>query len=178
VRAFTLTPPPPPPPAPSPLQQALPRDLTLDPQGTGLLQQFSPELAALRLPTPPPARSQQVEVVVDFVLHAGSEGAVFGVNVLASADGQDATAIGVSLADGQVFAHDRAGPLVFDPAAPATVHLHAVVDHSIVTVIVNNRTAITRYVTPRDANSDGVELFGVDGTTITATVAVWQLASI
>ena len=31
--------------------QALPRDLSLDPAGAGLLQQFSPELQALRLPS-------------------------------------------------------------------------------------------------------------------------------
>ena len=48
-------------------------------------------------------------------------------------------------------------------------------DRALVTVIANNRTAITTYVAPRDANSTGISLFGVDGTTISATWQAWAL---
>jgi hypothetical protein len=52
------------------------------------------------------------------------------------------------------------------------------VDHQIVTVIVNNRTALTVYSMPRDARSGLVELFGVDGVSVSATLTAWPLASI
>jgi hypothetical protein len=258
--------------------QSLPRDMSLDPGGAGLLQQFVPELKMLRIPTthvreevvvraadagqvgplsaapatgrtewrtlpePRPRRksvqelrygaqwssrpeeerlraeqeaeaaaavpvvvrpaptlrrrvnglaSMQVEVTVLFTVAAGVTDAVFGLNVLASADGQDLVPIGTSLSDGQMFVGGYAGPFLpmvpsvaasvgadASGAATTQVWLHVIVDHQIVTAIFNNRTALTYVGMPRDADSTLVELFGVDGERVQATVEGWVLESI
>lgn len=159
---------------------SLPRDLSLDASTGELLQQFSPELKALRTGSGAPAglRSQQVEIIADFSVAAGADPqAEFGVAVLLSEDGADAQRVGVLLGPQLVGAAGAAGPLspAMAPGAAAAVHLHAIVDHGIISVIVNNRTAITVFVTPRDADSSRVELYGVDGSTITATWQAWAL---
>ena len=83
------------------------------------------------------------------------------------------------MATSHVFVKDRAGPLLASPTAAANVvHLHAFIDHQIITVIVNNRTALTVYSTPRSALSNFIELFGVDGSDITATMDAWDLNSV
>lgn len=162
--------------------QALPRDLSLDAASGALLQQFSPELQALRLGGGAPAglRTQQLELVAEFAVAAGADSqAEFGVRALLSEDGADAQTLAVSLGRGLVSAAGHAGPLLPPPPPPGTpftVRLHAIIDHSIVSAIFNNRTAITAISTPRDADSARVELFGVDGVTITATVwMAWAL---
>jgi len=54
------------------------------------------------------------------------------------------------------------------------VRMHAYIDHSIVTVIVNNRTAITKYVTPKNSSSDGIFLFS-SSSDVKADIHVWNL---
>jgi hypothetical protein len=161
--------------------QALPRDLSLDPASGALLQQLSPELQLLRTGSGSPSgvRGLQLEVVADFTVSQDVDPqAEFGVSVLVSEDGEDAQPIGVSLGEQLAYVSGRAGPLT-PPLSfvdgVATVHVHAIVDHSIVTAIVNNRTAVTRIVLPRDADSDRVVLFGVDGVTIKCSLQVWAL---
>ena len=99
------------------------------------------------------------------------------MSVLASDDGADEQRVSVMLGPQLVGAAWGAGPLVpqLSAAAGGSVRLHIIVDHSIITVICNNRSAITTYVRPRDANSTGIALFGVDGSTITATWQAWAL---
>jgi hypothetical protein len=108
---------------------------------------------------------EEVEVTVLFTVAAGVTDAVFGINVLASADGQDLVPVGTSLSDGQMFVGPNAGPflpmvpavaasigVVDDDAATAAatlVWLHVIVDHQIVTAIFNNRTALTVFGMPR-----------------------------
>jgi len=161
--------------------QALPRDLSLDAVSGELLQAFAPELRALRTGSGAPAglRSQQVEVYAVFAVAAGADAqAEFGVRALLSEDGLDAQTLAVNLGRGLVGAAAHAGPLLPPPTPGAafTVTMHAIIDHSIVTVIVNNRTAITAIVAPRDADSSRLELYGVDGVTIAATTfQAWAL---
>lgn len=197
--------------------QSLPRDLSLDPDGAGLLQAFVPELQVLRGPGSAPGRyerleahtpaavaaagataaataagklrtrqviSQTVEVLAVFDVDAtAAPDAVFGVSLLLSEDGQDSVPVGVSLGAQQVYVKDRAGPLLPQPlsvpgAAPGRYVLHAYADVQIVEVLVNNRTALTVYSVPRDARSGLIELFGVDGVAVKATMEVWALDSI
>jgi hypothetical protein len=156
--------------------QSLPRDMSWDSAAGALLQAFSPELRALRATDGDPARvaSQAVEVVADFTLGPGADpGALFGVELLLSEAG-DSVRVGVDLGAGLVRAADAAGPLA---GSRATIHLHAIVDHCIVSAIFNNRTAITRGACPKGATSNKVGLYGVDGTTITANWSAWGLRS-
>jgi hypothetical protein len=53
--------------------------------------------------------------------------------------------------------------------------MHIIVDHSILTAIVNNRTAITAVVTPKSIASSGIQLFGVDGATVKCDWHAWVL---
>jgi hypothetical protein len=161
---------------------SLPRDLSLDATTGELLQQFSPELKALRTGGGAPAgvRSQQVEIFAVFTLAAGADPqAEFGVAFAQSEDGEDEQRVSVQLgAQLVVVSRGRAaGPLMPAGAPGSTVSVHIIFDHSIVTAIVNNRTAITAYVSPRDANSTRVALFGVDGVTVSAAWQVWALRS-
>lgn len=94
------------------------------------------------------------------------------MDVLVSADGLDRQSVRVQLADGIVAAGGKAGPF----QGPATsVHVHIIVDHCILTAIVNNQTAVTAFVSPRDAGSGGLELTGVDGTDVRVTWSAWAL---
>ena len=160
---------------------SLPRDLSLDASTGELLQQFSPELKALRLGSgdaPDSLQALQLEVFATFTLAAGSDPrAEFGVAVLQSADGEDETRVSVLLGPQLVGAATSAGPLApqVAPGAAAVVTLHIIVDHALLTVICNNRTAITTYAAPRDANSTGISLFGVDGAGVKATWSAWAL---
>ena len=156
--------------------QALPRDLSLDAADGALLQTFSPELAALRTGSgdPAAARGQAVEIVADFTVSpaAAAAGAVFGLWALASEDGADALRVAVDLGRGVVQLADAAGPLA---GSAASVHVHVIADHSIASVIVNNRTAITRRRDPRDAASDRVGVWGVDGVAVAVAWRAWPL---
>eukprot|EP00966_Prymnesium_polylepis_P115886 2678967-Prymnesium_polylepis.1 len=70
----------------------------------------------------------------------------------------------------------RAGPWVAPMDEVTTVH--AYVDHSIVTLIVDNRTALTAWVHPQHPDSTGVGVFsdgGHEGELL--SLDVWTLAS-
>merc|ERR1712039_87280 len=105
----------------------------------------------------------------------------FGVEVLKGADGAG-TRIGVDPIRGLVTVNGttqgnndvRAGPLM--PGNATHVTIHAIVDHSIIEVIVNNQTALTVYVTPSSNTSVGVELYGLSEK-VTGDVQVWELAA-
>lgn len=155
--------------------QALPRDLSLDRSDGALLQAFSPELAALRTGSGDPerVRAQAVEIVADFSVGPDADpAAVFGFWALLSEDGGDGVRVAVDLGRGVVAVADGAGPLMGDRNR---VHVHAIVDHSIATVIVNNRTAITRRRDPAGADSNRVALFGVDGVGVSCAWSAWPL---
>ena len=159
---------------------SLPRDMSLDASTGELLQQLSPELKALRTGSGDPAglRAQQLEVVAVFSVSAAAPAdAEFGVRVLASDDGSDAQVVGVRRAAQIVTAGGRAGPLQppLAAGAAATVAVHILVDHSILTAIFNNRTAITAGVSPKGLASSGIELFGVDGTLVSCVWQAWAL---
>lgn len=111
----------------------------------------------------------------------------FGVEVLKGSNGEG-TRIGVDPLRGLVTVngttqgnHDvRAGPLM--PFNATEVTIHAIIDHSIIEVIVNNRTALTVYVTPSSTSSVGLALYGAgkDGTNVgkvTGSVQAWELAT-
>jgi hypothetical protein len=159
---------------------SLPRDLSLDAETGELLQQFSPELQALRTGggAPEGLRSAQVEVVATFTVAAGADPqAEFGVAVWQSEDGADETRVSALLGPQLVRAAAAAGPLQPQIAAGAagTVRLHIIADRSVLSVIANNRTAVTAFVAPRDADSTRVAVFGVDGTTVTVEWQAWAL---
>jgi hypothetical protein len=174
---------------------SLARDLSLDSITGELLQQFSPELQALRtssntntnytsisisdfksLSNP---RSQQIEIVAIFTLTASADPmSEFGVAFAQSEDGEDEQRVSIQLGS-QLVVVSRgraAGPLLpSSTTLPSVVHMHIIFDHSIISTIVNNRTAITAFVSPRDANSTGMSVFGVDGSTITCNIQSWVL---
>jgi hypothetical protein len=155
--------------------QALPRDLSLDPRDGALLQAFSPELAALRVGTGEAegVRGQAVEVIADFTLSPLADPqARFGVGALASLDGSDVLVIGIDLGLGVVTLGEAAGPLM---GSTTRIHVHAILDHSIGTLIVNNRTAITYMRDPASADSDRMALFGVDGVGVSCVWSAWPL---
>jgi hypothetical protein len=159
---------------------SLPRDLSLDSTTGELLQQFSPELKALRTGTGSPAgiRSQQIEIFALFTVTASADPqAEFGVAFAQSEDGEDEQRVSVQLGSQLVVvSHGRAaGPLMPVTGPGSKVAMHVIFDHSIITTIINNRTAITVFVSPRDANSTRIGLFGVDGKTIFCTMQAWAL---
>jgi sucrose-6-phosphate hydrolase SacC (GH32 family) len=161
---------------------SLPRDLSLDAVTGELLQQFAPELAALRLGSGAPTgmRAAQVEVIATFTVSAAADPqAEFGVAVWQSEDGLDEQRVSVLLGQQLVGAAAAAGPL--QPQIPAgtagSVRLHIIADHSILSVIANNRTALTTFVAPRDENSTRIGVFGVDGTTVSVAWQAWALRS-
>jgi len=109
----------------------------------------------------------------------------FGVKVL-KGPGDEGTRIGVDPVHGLVTVNGttqgngdvRAGPLM--PANATEIIIHAIIDHSIIEVIVNNRTALTVYVTPSSNKSVGVELYGAgnDGKNVgkvSGNLQVWEL---
>jgi len=111
----------------------------------------------------------------------------FGVEVLRGADGEG-TRIGVDPVRGLVTVNGttqgnadvRAGPLM--PSNATVVSMHIIVDHSIIEVIVNNRTALTVYVTPSSSESTGVAIYGTEAEgvnvgKVTGNLTVWELSS-
>merc|ERR1711884_441725 len=74
----------------------------------------------------------------------------------------------------------RAGPWPSDdakPGEPRSISVHIYVDHSIVSLIVGNQTAITAWVHPSQPDSVGVALFSDRGDVEATSIAIWQLAS-
>merc|ERR1711957_373501 len=161
------------------------RDLSVN-SDYELLQQFVPEMKILRRHETG-FGGQPVEIYAKFVIPGGAESELqpFGVEVLKGPDG-DGTRIGIDPASGLVVVDGtsqgnddvRAGPLM--QANCTEVVIHAIIDHSIIEVIVNNRTALTVYVTPKSKRSVGVALYGAgnDGANANAVsgkLQVWEL---
>ena len=184
---------------------SLPRDLSMDKE-LRLLQQFAPELKVLResdnthlLIVDDAARAagaqssdvtgQQIEVFAKFTTHKSSmknEVPPFGFSVLGCRSGvltKPSTKIGVVMAQGLISVDavsqhndfERLGPI--QPANATSFAIHAIVDHTIIEVIVNNLTAFTVTAHPKSVTCDEVSLFGVDGVAVTAEMQVWRLRS-
>eukprot|EP00299_Pterocystis_sp_00344_P013836 c6820_g1_i1.p1 GENE.c6820_g1_i1~~c6820_g1_i1.p1 ORF type:complete len:642 (-),score=131.63 c6820_g1_i1:877-2802(-) len=166
---------------------SLPRDLSLDSNGN-LLQQFVPEFAALRVPQSHLKldvtfegmlnTSQQMEVVlrVSYVNQSS-----FGFSILQSPDLLEYTSIIINttsevvIVDARKQGNDvaRAGPLELN--SDGTFHVHAIIDHSIITVIVNNRTAITVFTNPTSPYNTGLSVFGLSNAE--GTLEKWDMQS-
>ena len=79
----------------------------------------------------------------------------------------------------------RCGPYVADPENGREARLHTIVDHSLIEVIVNNRTALTVSVSPSGIAASGTALIGASAASeegggeveVTAQVDCWQLES-
>jgi hypothetical protein len=172
--------------------QSLPRDLSLA-ADRSLLQRFAPELMSLRTgaPVAPKAAGLRAEVYATLpgsCANATSLADACGVSVLG--DGANSTsvtlmpwvglvAVNATLqGNGQV----RAGPL--PPACTRATcggtvgggwRIHAIVDHSIVEVIVNNATAFVVYAAPASENATQVAMFGSGAQRDVGSLQVWQL---
>ena len=173
-----------------PASQSLARDLTLS-ADYELLQQFVPELTVLRMPgshtrhvfdgsgdddgSSLPANvkirgSQQLEVVATFSWAASFEpSAAFGVTVLG---GVANITIDCAKAPCQGHVNGKGGPIM--PLKTQSVTLHAIIDHAIVEVIYNNRTAMVVYAYPPSAAAKACSLFGV-GSGVKGTIETWEL---
>ena len=129
----------------------------------------------------------QLEVIATFKINVSSlPSAVFGVDVLANPDGGAAVSLFVDCsapaADADCHVHMDAsahggtistGPLLFGHGEEGLVRMHAIVDHSIVELIVNNRTAIVgAALSPAEADA-GIKLFGAG---VDASMEYWELA--
>ena len=146
------------------------------------------------------AASMQLEVFASFTIYNATT--MFGVDVLAALDGSSAVSLVVDCtspgadADCHVVVDATAqgggrsqGPLLFGtgPSSVMNVTMHAIVDHSIIELIVNNRTAIVEYANPPTDQHTGVRLFyrtsateqhaGVSSTGA-ASMDYWQLDGI
>ena len=184
-----------------PASQSLGRDLSLS-AGHELLQQFVPELASLRgkhartteLHVVKPA-SMQLEVVATFTGILDLPKPVFGVDVLVPANGSQSVSLTVDCtapaadADchvsigGATVPQTSVGPLLFGAGERGVVRMHAIVDHSIIELIVNNRTAIVQYASPPSEAWSGVRLRGPGqpgqlGLGYQASLDYWELDSI
>ena len=114
--------------------------------------------------------------------------APIGLSVLGSADGHERTEIGLDLERRLVLvnATEQGGGVT---SAPLLAHnssadvgealVHAIVDHSILEVIVNNRTAFTIKLSPSASDCDEVQLLGLGQPRpgVEATLDVWRLES-
>ena len=176
----------------SPASQSLARDLTLSADHE-LLQAFVPELKVLRVlaththhafngraePTAAaqhPAAvqitgSQQLEVLATFSWTAKPASA-FGVTVLGGAANLTIDCAAAGPCQGRVNGGEG-GPIM--PLTTQSVSLHAIVDHSIVEVIYNKRTAMVVYANPPSASAQACSLFGVLGSGVTGTIESWEL---
>ena len=182
--------------------QSLPRDLSLELRDGGaprLLQAFVPELQVLRRnhsfcdvagESFAPAFGLQLEVLATFTVTVAGGGALaaksdLGVAVLACADGSgEETRIGVDVKrqllciDGRKQGNPqrRCAPYTASRDAPDVVSVHAIVDRSVLEVIVNNISAITASVVASSVRCGGVRTYGV-GEDVAARVEAWTLAS-
>jgi sucrose-6-phosphate hydrolase SacC (GH32 family) len=174
-----------------------------------MLRKGSPELRhALAFPdagSPPKALGlkggAQLEISATISFNPSATSGRFGLGVLCGEVGGvlEHTDVGLDLATQQVFidrrnssAHFtdtdiRAGPIPKTLAQAGEVKLHAYIDHSIVTVIFENQTALSVWVHPVSADSTSLALFhsapaGVatwssEATPVLASMEIWQLAN-
>ena len=183
---------------------SLARDLSLSAQYE-LLQQFVPELQTLRGAHTHTTDSghlveagMSLEIVARFTipgapaLHAPPTSTpVFGLDVLAATDGSSAVRIRVNCSapaiDASCHIHVDAtaqggdlyrAPLFFANGAepPWHVAMHAIVDHSIIELIVNNRTAIAAITSPPSEHHNSVRLVGADS--LQPSMDYWKLDAI
>merc|ERR1712039_971135 len=114
----------------------------------------------------------------------GPQSSRFGFLVLAS-DGEY-TQVGYDLHRSQIYvdrtrsgssmdADIRAGPWYGASRQGGESTMHMYVDHSLVTLIVDNRTALSVWVHPTLSASVGVALFADAPGVIAQTIDVWQL---
>ena len=115
-------------------------------------------------PTPLPLANQSMQFEIRATVRQADPHTTdrIGFFVRASNDFTERTEVGVDVQAQLVYvdrsrsgtawdsSDTRAGPLVATPARHGSVHFHIIVDGPIVTVIVNNRTALTVSVLPRD----------------------------
>lgn len=113
----------------------------------------------------------------------------FGVLVFGSDDFTEHAAVGFDARAKHVFIdrtnvgknatfHDvRAGPCLSDGGESMGLTMHVYVDHSIVTVIANNQTAITVYAPRGSKNSIRVAPYALGGC-VDATLDVWKLDAV
>ena len=191
----------------------LPRDLSLAPDGT-MRQRYIPELQRLRRGAPvvvaqqafPQAGSSSplslkgasgAQIEIAGTVRFGPGAGAFGLSVLAGDVGGvvEHTDIVFDVQRQQVQidrrnssarftdADVRGGPMPA-LAVPGELRFHAYVDHSVVTVIAENQTALTVWVHPVSPNSTGVALFNNGGAgagaapPVMVAMEVWQLASV
>jgi hypothetical protein len=150
-----------------------------------VLQAFVPELQSLRRnhTTGPTNAGLQAEVRATFGRNCGGAAAGCGLTLLG--DGENATSVvlrpdlGLVLVDATSQGNTavRAGPLPPFELACGGWTVHAIVDHSIVEVIVNNRTALVVYAAPSSATSGQVGLVGPASVKAWSSLDVWTLAS-
>ena len=135
------------------------------------------------------AASMQLEVFASFTIYKYAT-TMFGVDVLAALDGSSAVSLVVDCtspgadADCHVIVDATAqgggrsqGPLLFGtgPSSVMNVTMHAIVDHSIIELIVNNRTAMVTYNKKiPSASSTSVALWGTSAG-VKADIKTWSL---
>eukprot|EP00746_Dinoflagellata_sp_MGD_P011342 gnl/MRDRNA2_/MRDRNA2_123742_c0_seq1.p1 gnl/MRDRNA2_/MRDRNA2_123742_c0~~gnl/MRDRNA2_/MRDRNA2_123742_c0_seq1.p1 ORF type:complete len:551 (+),score=93.20 gnl/MRDRNA2_/MRDRNA2_123742_c0_seq1:62-1714(+) len=171
--------------------QSLPRDLSLG-ADRALRQSFVPELKVLRrshvhtITSEPLDAGLQAEVLVSFTTAVTDMSQLedFGFSVLGE-HGKDAkTKITLSPRTGLVTvdATSQNNPQVRGGPLPApfvgscqTWTVHAMIDHSIIELIVNNVTALVVFVTPSSPSAGQIELLGAQS--VNASMDMWTLAS-
>ena len=179
--------------------QSLPRDLFVDPKTSKIVQQFVPELQSLRSTRIPSAQISTTAKNVPMGINPIEIIALFptecinsvqcGIEVLASSntfgDGESLritfdSKLGLVLVNGTTM-HNNAvraapipTPLVTNDNENDTdaFKLHAIVDHSMVELIINGDVAFVIYVAPSSKDTLGnVRTFGSDG----ISVDIWKL---
>lgn len=158
--------------------QSLPRELAVD--GSRLVQRFARELRGLRrsraAASAPGAFPGGPRVEVRATFGAAAAGRV-GVEVLGGSEIFVDVDRGLACCDAsrQGNAEPRCGPLRVDGDAAAARTIHAIVDHSIIEVIVDGATAITCVANPPVGADDDVRVFAPPGVAVDAEI--WALAA-
>ena len=174
--------------------QSISRDLALAPDRS-LLQRFVPELMTARLTAVAPADAgMRAEVYATLPAScADAAGPTDACGISVFGDGVNATTIKLLPSVGLVAVNAtlqgntlvRAGPL--PPQCTAATcgegaedgwRIHAILDHSILELIVNNATAFVVYVAPASDQAKEVALLGNDATLPTSAINVWQLDAV
>lgn len=162
--------------------QSLPRDLSLGPDRS-LRQRFVPELQMLRsrkLTGYPVNASLQAEVLASFGPRSSSS-EDFGLTVLGDGKGVGNHTVitlsprtGLVTVDATAQQNDavRAGPL--PPASSGGWTVHAIIDHCILEVIVNNMTALVVYIAPPE-DAGLIDLFSGGSEGVTDRMDAWVL---
>jgi sucrose-6-phosphate hydrolase SacC (GH32 family) len=177
--------------------QSLPRDLSIDPTSLKIVQKFIPELQMLRSTNQPTVRLSRnetnapmgispIEIIANFPTECINT-VQCGIEVLASTNifgtGESLkitldSKLGLVLVDGTSMRNSavRAAPIPKPMAGSAisgsAFKLHAIVDHSIVEIIINDEIAFVVYVAPYSRDTLGnVRAFG-SGNIITD---IWKL---